>query len=114
MLYTSPSKSSSSDRIPPIPGGRLRAKNRTFPENLVLDPIPMPGRILTRLAVSPSPLRRKVLEFRSVLKDRMTPRKLIAFVGASASVRRNEKRAQLCHRHKGGHHARQSPGRKNV
>jgi len=43
-----------------------------------------------------------------------TPREIIAFVGASASVRRNEKRAQLCHRHKGGHHARQSPGRKNV
>jgi integrase len=38
MLYTSPSKSSSSHRIPPIPGGRLRTKNRTFPENQVLDP----------------------------------------------------------------------------
>ena len=96
--------------------GRFAPRDRggAFPENQVLDPIPMPGRILTRLAVSPSPLRRKVLEFRSVLKDRMTPRELIAFVGASASVRRNEKRAQLCHRHKGGHHARQSPGRKNV
>jgi hypothetical protein len=41
-------------------------------------------------AVSRSPLRRKVLEFKSVLKDRMTPRELIAFVGASASVRRNK------------------------
>ena len=30
---------------------------------LALDPLPMPGRILTRLAVSPSRLRRKVLEF---------------------------------------------------
>ena len=39
MLYTSPSKSSSSHRISPIPGGRLRAKNWTFPENQVLDPI---------------------------------------------------------------------------
>jgi hypothetical protein len=46
-------------------------------------------------AVARSPLRRKVLEFKPVLKDRMTPRELIAFVGASASVRRNkEKRAQ--------------------
>ena len=59
----------------------------------------MPGRILTRLAVSPSPLRCKVLEFKSVLKDRMTPRQLIAFVGTAASVRRNEKKAQLCHLH---------------
>jgi hypothetical protein len=114
MLYTSQSKSSSSHRIRLSPVVACAPKKRTFPENQVSDPIPMPGRILTRLAVSPSPLRRKVLEFRSVLKDRMTPRKLIAFVGASASVRRNEKRAQLCHRHKGGHHARQSPGRKSV
>jgi hypothetical protein len=53
----------------------------------------MPGRILTRLAVSPSPLRRKVVEFKSVLQGRMTPRQLIAFVGIAASVRRNEKRA---------------------
>src|SRR5204862_7682213 len=96
------------------PRWSLADKNQTFPEDQVLDPIPTPGRTLPRLAVSPSPLRRKVLEFRSALKDRMTPRELTAFVGASASVRRNEKRAQLCHRHKGGHHARQSPGRKNV
>ncbi len=47
-------------------------------------------------AVSRSPLRRKVLGFKSVLKDRMTPRELIAFVGASASVRRNiEKERRL-------------------
>jgi len=52
----------SSHRIPPIPSGRLRAKKRTFPENQVFDPIP--SRILTGLAVSPSPLRRKVLEFK--------------------------------------------------
>jgi hypothetical protein len=48
---------------PPIPGGRLRANKLEFPENQVEDPLPMPGRILTRLAVSPSRLRRKVLEF---------------------------------------------------
>jgi hypothetical protein len=114
MLYTSPSKSSSSHQSNLLPVVACAPKTGRSPENQVLEPIPTPGRILTRLAVSSSPLRRKVLEFKSVLKDRMTPRELIAFVGASASVRRNEKRAQLCHRHKGGHHARQSPGRKNV
>src|SRR5438552_419824 len=98
----------------PTSASRDYGADECLPRSLVLDPIPLPGRILTRLAVSPSPLRRKVLEFRSVLKDRMTPRELIAFVGTSASVRRNEKRAQLCDRHKGGHHARQSPARKNV
>ena len=39
MLYTSPSKSSSNHRIPPIPGGRLRANKLEFPENQVEDPI---------------------------------------------------------------------------
>jgi hypothetical protein len=34
--------------------------------------------------VSRSPLRRKVLEFKCILEDRMTPRELFAFVGASA------------------------------
>ena len=53
MLYTSPSKSSSSHPDPPIPGGRLRANKLEFPENQVDGPNPMPGRILTRLAVSP-------------------------------------------------------------
>ena len=44
-------------------------------------------------------------KFKSVLKDRMTPRELIAFVGALASVRRNqEKSAGSRHRPKGGHH----------
>src|SRR3979411_2530716 len=54
----------------------------------------MLGRILTRLAVSRSPLRRKVLEFRSILEDRMTPRELIAFVGVAAYGRETKKRAQ--------------------
>ena len=61
-----------------------------------------------------SPLRHKMLEFECILEDCMTPRQLIAF-GASASTRRNEeKSAGSRHRHKGGHHARQSPGRKSV
>jgi hypothetical protein len=63
MLYTSPSKSSSSHRIRLSPVVALRANKLEFPENQVEDPLPMPGRILTRLAVSPSRLRRKVLEF---------------------------------------------------
>ena len=55
-------------------------------------------------------------KFKSVLKDRMTPREFIAFAGASASVRRNEeKSAGSRRRHKGGHHhARQSPERKSI
>jgi len=42
----------------------------------------------------------------------MTPRELIAFVGASASARWNDKKSEGSrHRHKGGHHhARQSDG----
>src|SRR5882757_2233138 len=53
-------------------------------------------------------------KFKSVLKDRMTPRELIA--SASASVRRNkEKSAGSRHRHKGGHHhARQGPEWKSI
>jgi hypothetical protein len=53
-------------------------------------------------------------KFKSVLKDRMTPRELIA--GAPASVRRNkEKSAGSRHRHKGGHHhARQGPQWKSI
>src|SRR3982074_1116565 len=43
--------------------------------------------------VSRSPLRSKVLEFRAVLKDRITQRELIAFAGASASVRRNKEKS---------------------
>jgi hypothetical protein len=67
-------------------------------------------------AVSRSPLCRKVLESKCILEDRMAPRELNAFVGASASARRNkEKSAGSRHRHKGGHHhARQSPERKSV
>lgn len=53
-------------------------------------------------------------KFKSVLKDRMTPRELIA--SAAASVRRNkEKSAGSRHRHKGGHHhARQGPEWKSI
>jgi hypothetical protein len=51
------------------------------------------ARISTRLAVSLSPLRRKMPEFKPVLKYRMTPRELIAFVGVSSSVRWNKEKS---------------------
>jgi hypothetical protein len=66
-------------------------------------------------AVSRSPLRREMLQFKSVLKDRMRR----ANSPVSSVPRRQfagtKKRAQARHRHKGGHHhARQSPERKSV
>jgi len=83
MLYTSPSKSSSSRRIPPIPGGRLRAKKRTFPENRLLDSIPTPNSHFNPIGCFSLASSPQSAKFKSVLKDRMTPRELMAFASAS-------------------------------
>src|SRR3984893_13825572 len=105
MHYTSPSRSSSGHRIPPIPVVTVPWKSIVFPTpSSHFSPI---GCFF--LASSPQSAK-----FKSVLKDRMTPRELVA--SAPASLRRSkEKSAGSRHRHKGGHHhARQGPERKSI
>src|ERR1700744_5351459 len=50
--------------------------------------------VTAQSVTSCSPLRRKVVAFRCILQDRMTPRELTAFVGASVSVRRNQEKKE--------------------
>jgi len=94
----------------PIQRNREKASTRESDAGIFKQPGPISDMakpaVQPNWAVSRSRLRRKVLEFRAVLKDRMTQRERIAFAGASASLRRNkEKERRLCHRHKGEHHA---------
>jgi hypothetical protein len=68
----------------------------------LLDSIPAPGPHFNRigcLSLASSPQSAK---FKSVLQARMTQRELIAFAGASASVRQNKTNAGSRHRRKGG------------
>jgi len=84
MLFTSPSRSSFSHQIPPIPFGRLRAKTG---RSLKIDCwIATPGphfKPIGCFSLASSPQRAK---FKSVL-NQMTPREIVAFASASASVR---------------------------
>src|SRR6266478_3145046 len=110
MLYTSPSRSSFSHRIPPISCGRLCEKT-----SLKIDCwIPTPGRHFNPIRCFSLASLPQSAKFKSVLKDRMTPRELIA--SAPASVRRNkEKSAGSRHPHEGGrHHARQGSEWKSI
>jgi hypothetical protein len=82
---------------------RLLPFPRTFPWKSIVGPH------FCRWAFSPLASVPQTAKFKPVLKDRRTPRELVA--SAPASVRRNkEKSAGSRTRHKGGHHhARQGP-----